>query len=257
MKLAALLTLMLSLAIVFYAFLVEPFWIQVTEQEIGGQVTVPLKIAHITDLHLKQFGRFEVRILSAIELWGPDLIVVTGDSIDDQDNIEYARQFFLRLRSPLGTWMVRGNWENWAPVDDEKSFWQSVNVHFIVNEKVKVREDVEILGFDDELSGKPDRSITATEVVPFHLCLFHSPVFFDSVANRCDLALAGHTHGGQIWLPLMGPLWVPPGSGNYLAGWYQRQNSRMYVSRGLGSPILRVRFLSRPELHLVTILNGG
>src|SRR3989338_624758 len=117
MKRAALLTLMLSLAIVFYAFLVEPFWIQVTEQEIGGQVTVPLKIAHITDLHLKQFGRFEVRILSAIELWGPDLIVVTGDSIDDQDNIEYARQFFLRLRSPLGTWMVRGNWENWAPVD--------------------------------------------------------------------------------------------------------------------------------------------
>jgi hypothetical protein len=86
------------------------------------------------------------------------------------------------------------------------------------------------------------------------LALFHSPDLFDAVAPKVDLALAGHTHGGQVSLPLLGPPWLPPGSGAYVDGWYQRGAARMHVSRGVGTSILPVRFLCRPEVAVVELI---
>lgn len=83
--------------------------------------------------------------------------------------------------------------------------------------------------------------------------LFHSPASFDSVAGSWPLALAGHTHGGQIRLPFVKPLWLPEGSGSYVAGWYEGKGSKLYVSRGVGTAMLPLRFLCRPELALITI----
>ncbi len=76
------------------------------------------------------------------------------------------------------------------------------------------------------------------------------------IAPRLDLAFAGHTHGGQVRLPLIGALWTPPGSGRYVAGWYsmsEAPRARMYVSRGVGTSVLPVRFLCRPEVALITL----
>jgi predicted MPP superfamily phosphohydrolase len=79
------------------------------------------------------------------------------------------------------------------------------------------------------------------------------PEFFDSLASRIDLAFAGHTHGGQVRVPGFGPLWLPAGSGRFVAAWYTAANARMYVSRGVGTSILAARFACAPEVALVTL----
>ena len=75
----------------------------------------------------------------------------------------------------------------------------------------------------------------------------------DRIAGKCDLALAGHTHGGQVRLPWLPPLWLPRGSGRFVEGWYEREGSQMYVCRGIGMSILPIRFFCRPELAVITV----
>jgi len=67
------------------------------------------------------------------------------------------------------------------------------------------------------------------------------------------LALAGHTHGGQVRLPFWGPLWLPGGIGPYVQGWFSATGSRIYVSRRLGTTLLPVRFACRPELAIISL----
>ncbi len=71
-----------------------------------------------------------------------------------------------------------------------------------------------------------------------------------AVAGKYDLAFAGHTHGGQVRLPLVGPLWLPPGSGRFVEGWYEEAGTKMYVSRGVGTSVLPVRLLCAPEIAI-------
>jgi uncharacterized protein len=65
--------------------------------------------------------------------------------------------------------------------------------------------------------------------------------------------LAGHTHGGQVRLPLVPVFWLPHGSGRFLEGWYTERGSKMYVSRGIGTSILPIRFRCPPELSIITL----
>jgi predicted MPP superfamily phosphohydrolase len=85
------------------------------------------------------------------------------------------------------------------------------------------------------------------------IALFHSPEYFDQIAPTIDLAFAGHTHGGQVNAPLAGALWLPPGSGRFVEGWYSSANAKLYVSRGVGTSIAPLRFLCRPEIAVVIV----
>jgi predicted MPP superfamily phosphohydrolase len=67
------------------------------------------------------------------------------------------------------------------------------------------------------------------------------------------LGLAGHTHGGQVRLPVVDSLWAPSGGLPYLQGWYTKNRSQLYVSRGIGTTIVPARFLARPEVPVIEI----
>jgi len=89
---------------------------------------------------------------------------------------------------------------------------------------------------------------------PFAILLSHSPeIFFKADLARFDLVLAGHTHGGQVRLPWFGALWLPEGSEEYESGWFRGRTARMFVTRGVGTNILPIRFLARPEIALITL----
>lgn len=236
-----------------YAFFLEPQWLEVTHHKIQGRVETPIKIAHLSDLHFGNLFRLEKEVLTEIYKERPDIIMVTGDSYEDLSQLEKMKEFFIQLKAPLGVWSVKGNWENWVPVGDERSFWQALGVNLLLNQKTKVREDIELFGYDDETSGYPDRDLANASPDKFRVCLFHSPAFFEKTSSSCSLSLSGHTHGGQIKIPLWGPLWLPQGSYPYLHGWYQLGNSQMYVSRGLGTSVLPMRLGSRPELSFITL----
>ena len=240
-----------------YAFWIEPYWIEVTHHRIVAPLSSPLKIAHLTDIHTSGLGRRERRMIELLEAEQPDIIVISGDSINITSDYPGLREVLLQLRAPLGVWVARGNHEDWWPVNNEHEFYESAGAKLLLNSSSEVRAGVWLIGFDDLYGGSPDAN-AAFNGVPesaYRIALFHSPVFIARIGGRCDLALAGHTHGGQVRLPFIGPLWLPPFAGGFVGGWFERQGTRMYVSRGVGTSLIDVRFLSRPEIAIITIGN--
>lgn len=239
-----------------YAFLIEPNWIDVSRHHVRFGLSKPLKIAHLTDVHTTGLHWRERRLLELLQQESPDVIVLTGDTLGDGFRYQEAAKVLQQLHAPLGVWLVRGNWEYFRPVPNDRAFYDSVGIRLLVNESARLTGEVWLGGFDDAVMGRPRTDAVFPDAASgkvLRLALFHSPIFYEQIAGKCDLALAGHTHGGQVCLPLYGPLWLPRGCGNYLGGWYKREASQMYVSRGLGTSMIEVRFLCRPELAIITV----
>ena len=255
-----------------YIFLLEPNWIDITRHDIWFKTLPPefdgLVVAHLTDLHIARYGLRERRLLTALAKAKPGLIVITGDSITRGNRA--AVQRFLKelqpLETPFGVWAVLGNHEHTDPpvlgYEELRRFFNEANVALLVNDAGRIGRGVDTLtlvGVDDPYTGH-DRlweALKGMQRTPFAILLSHSPeIFFKADLARFDLVLAGHTHGGQVRLPWVGPLWLPAGSESYGAGWFTGGSAKMFVSRGIGMSILPIRFLCRPDLPLITLKRG-
>jgi len=245
-----------------YAALVEPYWLEVTHHTVrapaGVHLAAPLKIAHLSDLHTAGLGRREKRLLAILAAEQPDLIVITGDSLANGGAYKESRALLSKLHAPLGVYAVRGNWENWIPPGNEREHYRLTGVRLLLNEGIAPRPDFWLAGMDDSASGHPDlaAALTGVPANALRIGLFHSPIYFDLAARQLHLALAGHSHGGQVRIPLLPALWLPRGVGPYVDGWFERDGSRMYVSRGVGTSILPLRFACRPEVALITVVGN-
>jgi predicted MPP superfamily phosphohydrolase len=241
-------------ATALYAVFVEPYWIEVTRHVRAGGVQTPLRIAHLSDLHTKGFGARERQVIELVQAAAPDLVVITGDTVDE-GSLEPGRELLRQLRAPLGVWVVRGHRERDRPVIDERRFFESLGVRFLDNQGVALRDDVWLVGLDDPATGRPDlpAALVGAPTASFKLALFHAPDHFPDVAGLFHLGLAGHTHGGQVRLPVIGPLWLPPGGRRFLHGWYTQNRSELYVSRGIGTSRYPARLFCRPELAIIEI----
>lgn len=246
----------LAVTVFFYACWVEPYWIETTHHEITGALKSPLKICHLSDLHVRSFGRRERKVLRIVEEEKPDAILISGDSFIDSNTVPALKEFLSKLKAPLGVWGVRGNWENALPVPQETAFYRELGVEFLLNDSRRLRDDVWVVGFDDASSGvpAPETALSKAPSAVFKIGLFHAPGFFLRIAERVDVSFAGHTHAGQLRLPFLPPLYLPPGCKGFVEGWYERQGAKMFVSRGIGTSILNMRFLARPEVAIVTII---
>lgn len=242
-----------------YASAIEPNWLVVTHHIVhvppGVSLAAPLKIAHLTDLHTSGLGRRERRLLPILEEERPDLIVITGDTLANNGTYKATRELLSRLRAPLGVYLVRGNWENWNPPGNERAHYALTGVRLLVNEGAAPRADLWLAGTDDSASGNADMA-SALAGVPsgaLRIALFHSPAYYDTVAGQIHLAFSGHSHGGQVRIPFLPALWLPRAVGPYVEGWFERDGSRMYVSRGVGTSILPLRFACRPEVAFIEV----
>jgi uncharacterized protein len=249
-----LLTLAFLALVAAYATFIEPKRLEVTHQTFVGKVRKPLRIAHISDLHTQGFGPRERTLIVMLQRENPDIIVITGDVVD-RGKLAPAKDLIANLSAPLGVYVVRGNWEHWTLEEDERAFYQSLGVKFLDNQGVAARDDLWIAGLDDPSSGTPDlaRALTGAPLDSFKLVLMHAPDYFAQIGGRFDLALAGHTHGGQIVLPIYGPLWLPPGGRRYVRGFYSANGSHLYVNRGVGTSIAPMRLGCRPELAIIDL----
>lgn len=250
-KLILSLVIFLFVALFIYARWVEPNWIEVSRHSVEAKIAKPMRIAHISDLHIRSLSYRETKILAILELEKPDVILVTGDSIAENANHQAVDTFLRKLQAPLGVWAVNGNWEHWRP----KGHAGSPSATLLNNSAIELTKGVWVVGIDDESSGTPDiqKALINVPENSFKIGLFHSPSLFDQAHSSFSLVLAGHTHGGQIRLPFVPPLWLPEGSGRFISGWYSRDKAKMYVSRGLGNSILDIRFFCRPELSIIEI----
>jgi predicted MPP superfamily phosphohydrolase len=247
--------LLLVIGIIAYAYWIEPYQIEVTYHQLSAPLDSPIKIAHLSDLHTEGLGRRERKMLAILELEKPDLIVLTGDQISSKNGYDGCREVLQQMHAPLGVWVVPGNHDNWHRIQKQREFYELAGAKFLKNNNGKVRDDLWIVGLDDAMTGNPDIQ-TALVGVPenaYKIALFHSPAYFDVAAASCNLVLAGHTHGGQVRIPFLKPFWLPGSCGDYVEGWYERFGSRMYVSRGIGTSVLPLRFNCRPEITIITL----
>ena len=232
------------------------------------------KILQISDLHNKQFGNNQNKILAKIEKINPDIIVVTGDLIDSNNtNIDVAMELINGAINIAPIYYVSGNHEAWSGLyDDLKSKLENSGVIVLDNEKNEIFNDnysIDIIGLEDTSFVKSDwleyggnvetKNLlnTLTEGSNnFKILLSHRPELFDIYSNSSvNLIFSGHAHGGQFRLPFIGGL-VAPDQGFFpklTEGIHTSNNTSMIISRGLGNSIIPLRIFNRPELIVVTL----
>lgn len=240
-------------------FVVEPNSLTVTRHAVnltGGSGGPMMRIVQITDLHLERLGDHARRVAEAANGAAPDLVVITGDSINGPEGLGTLGAFLDLLDPEPPKYAIYGNWERWARIrpDVLGAAYGARNCRLLVNESV-VHEhrgaEILITGLDDLARGRPDydRAMAGWSPPPNHLLLEHCPGFRDYLprSQLPSFMLSGHTHGGQVnffgWAPVL-----PTGSGRYLRGWYRDGWPHLYVSRGIGTVTLPVRFGSPPEI---------
>ena len=245
------------------AFWLEEHFFETSELYLGKaspELGHELKILQLSDLHLREINDVLQRVATLAHESNPDLILLTGDAIDDAKNLSLLQRFLNMLPAHAHKIAIPGNWEYWGRTDMQElhRVYASRNTRLLINESVQLNirgRRINLTGTDDLLGGNADISKALSTFIPgdFHIVLNHCPAYAEEIAAAAtgpfayDLLLSGHTHGGQVrfgpWAPFK-----PPGSGRFLSGWYE--DLKMYVSRGLGTSVLPVRFMARAEISL-------
>lgn len=246
-------------ALLGYAFLIEPNWLDLNIHDVGiRNPSDRIRIVQLSDLHLQTVGQREMAIAEALQQIKPDLIILTGDVIDRPEALPTLDQF-LKTFVAAPKVAVLGNWEYWADIDLKalRALYEDGHgTNLLVNQDVSYRirsRSIRVVGLDDFTAGIPDlRMMAATTETSTNLLVMHSPGWFEEPvmakpSSKFDLCLAGHTHGGQVTL-LGLPIWTPRGSGKFEFGFYKTSVCPLYVSRGIGTSILPIRFGARPEI---------
>ena len=224
----------------------------------------PVRLLQISDLHLSNFSSYFAKVARQVADLQPDLIVLTGDYLEEQRNIRGVLSFLKELKATHGIYAVQGNWEYWSRLEGEnlRRHFAGAGVKLLINERADVEVNgraLSIFGLDYP-SSKDYLSRLQAEVDPerFNLLLSHVPAFAHEQLNpHINLILSGHTHGGQVRLPFLPPFYLPRYSGRFVAGFYHVSQHRipLYVSRGVGTSVLPLRFFCRPEIGLFEL--GG
>lgn len=262
----------LFVLVMLYASLVEPNWLWVTRlgfQGPSGGGGPVLRVAQVSDLHLRSLGWRERQVIKALTELQPHLVVLTGDMVVTEHSLPLLEEFLQALPRSSRVLATQGNWEHYinATTAQLRQLYQRHGAVLLNNESITLEvagRSVLVTGVDDAFGGEADLGKALKKVKPAdnHLILIHSPEYFDLVAPlllplnnakgqgekfRPTLVLAGHTHGGQVTF-FGQAINLPPGSGSYVAGWYGTGFPRLYVSRGIGLSIAPLRFFSPPEL---------
>jgi len=267
---AATFSMVLSL-LAFYATWIEPFNLGVTVEQLltdKWPVGTKLRLLHIADIHIERITRRELKLNALIKELQPDMIVFSGDFVnisykDDHFTEAAIRNLIGAWSAPLGVYCVPGTYTVETP-ERVKDFTRGLdNLRLLLDEWVTIEvggSAVDLLGMVTTHVLETDRAKVTlfsrfTDDEGVKLMLTHAPdVAPEASAGGFDLYLCGHTHGGQLRLPLIGAIF----SGSYLGrrfvmGRYDLDKMTLYTSRGVGLEGLgapRARFLCPPEIIL-------
>lgn len=262
------------LSLLFYAFFIEPFWLDVTYHQIITRKLAPgtpaIKIVQISDIHIERWTRRETATIQIINSLHPDLLFLTGDFI----NIDYyepqaytdLHRFFSQLHAKYGVYAVQGVVDNYMGT---RLQLPGTSVQLLENTQRKLvinNQAIYLVGVnstDSNLKWDAYQLQQASANIPpqaLKLLLYHTPDLApQAAAASFDFYFAGHTHGGQIDLPFYGAVFTSSIFGRkYTSGLFNIGNgSQMYVNRGLGFEGLntpRARFLARPEISVFNLM---
>jgi predicted MPP superfamily phosphohydrolase len=252
--------------------LVEPGW--VVAREIRLPITrwpaplAPLKIAAVSDLHTgaPHITLEKLRaIVAMVNRARPDLIVLLGDYVihgvrggrfvEPERTADALRD----LKAPLGVFAVLGNHDWWYDGERVARALQDAGIRVLEDAAVPVAVNgrpLWIAGMSDAWTRRADiaRALAAVPEDAPVIVVTHNPDVFPRMPGRVLLTLAGHTHGGQVFLPFLGRLIVPSRYGSrYAIGHIHEDGRDLFVTPGIGTSIIPVRFRVPPEISLVTV----
>lgn len=265
----------------FYATQVEPEWLEVHTVDVFLPEFSPLHegltLVQLTDLHLGPdvAASYLQRVVEQVNAQSPDLIVLTGDFVSQSASYSRAAAEILAdLRAPYGVFAVLGNHDVWVGADEVAAQLTEVGITVLRNDRVQLfprGDPLWLVGIED--AGALDCDAAGLEPGPWseqqaavtrlladippaeaRILLVHTPDFVALLPpGRLDLVLSGHTHGGQVRLPLVGAPIVPSCEGQKYAGGWVPGSPPVYVSRGIGLIAPAVRFNCRPELPVLRL----
>lgn len=217
-----------------------------------------LKLAVMGDFHHDDYGSQSLirQAVSAVNEAGVDYVFLVGDYVSrDPRGIVPLCEELADLRPRRGTFAVFGNHDRLHYDPILESSLRQAGARLLVNEAVDC-SGFSIVGVDSSLTGKSRLAETLHRVPEGQpvLLLWHEPDTFAQHSDpRIALQVSGHTHGGQICAPFIGPLLLPVAGKKYPYGLYRRGPSSLYVTRGIGTLTIPARFLCAPEVAMLDL----
>lgn len=237
-----------------------------------------LKVALLTDLHVgaphMSLARLR-NVVGRVNEEAPDLVIITGDFVIGGENHkggvaggtfaepEPIAEELKLLSAPLGVYAVLGNHDHWYDGERVARALRGAGLKVLENEAVRIESGGRafwLAGIADLWTRRPDIAGTLRQVnTDDPVILFtHNPDIFPNVPARVSLTLAGHTHGGQVNLPLVGRAVVPSEFGQrYAFGHVVEGGRHLYVSGGVGTSIIPARFRVPPEVVVLKLEPGS
>jgi len=271
----------LLIATLLYSRFIATSGLRVKEYKVASEKITNdyhgLKIVHISDIHYKTtiFEKELERIVNKINLIRPDIVVLTGDLLDrrkeyNRDDKDILIKYLSAIEAPMGKYAITGNhdiyFDFWEEIIEESGFINlndtfeliygsmepiiisGISTNFYDDSEI----DLKVAEFEEFMS-----SLTEDDTRPIYsILLKHEPDFIDKLnLDNYDLILIGHSHGGQVRLPFFGKIWTPHGSIKYYDEYYNINDTDLFVSSGLGTSGLRLRFFNRPSFNFYRITN--
>ncbi len=217
-----------------------------------------LSVVHLSDIHHSLFTplRQIQRVVQLANRQQPDLVALTGDYVTASANYIWpVAEQLGQLRTRLGVFAVLGNHDFAVDAEEITRALETHGIRVLRNSRARLHArgaPLWVLGVDDLWYNADDLSAAVTGVPSrdIKLLLCHNPLgIHQAAAYGIDLVLAGHTHGGQVKLPLLGSVYGRSKLGTrFVDGWNRLESTQIYVSRGIGKVVLPVRVGCRPEI---------
>ncbi len=254
------------------ALYLEQYFFQVKRFKIGNlkNGSKSIRLLLLTDLHINYLLKRHHRLAQKVNQLQPDLIMITGDALDEHTESIRGLQSFLELLDhsiPKAAVMGNHDHKSGASLQDFCQTYKMHNCHLLLNETIIFNIQgtrLAITGLDDFIESQSDvaKAFAHNGYEEHHLLLVHSPLQQEQALPRIEALnqhrpaqqkvnisyiFAGHNHGGQVRLPGYVPI-LPKKSGEYINGWYNDKKPFLYISKGYGTSALPVRFGARAEV---------
>lgn len=262
-------------AFYIHATLISPQSINVRKEKISSE-KIPtqldgLKIVFFSDVHFNQYVDEErlLKVISAINNQKPDVVLFGGDLFDhpanqipDDTKQNQMVEALKSIEAPLGKFAVLGNHD--LEAESSKEMISSVlyrgEFEIITNRSLRIRKNssvsIVLVGLDSQMLGSPnvDAAFANVQSTDFVITICHTPdTVLDSPTNLIDLFLAGHGHGGQVYIPFFGALYKANYAEQYYRGKHQIEQTLLDVTNGTGTTKMDIRFLAEPEIVVYTL----
>ncbi|MEG2410782.1 MAG: metallophosphoesterase [Erysipelotrichaceae bacterium] len=278
-KIILLLLIMIAILIgvVFYGTYVSVERVSLNYQSITSSKIAPdlnnLQIAFVSDIHYNHFMNQErlKPMIDKLNKANPDLIIFGGDLFDHPElNMPTPEiqseitNLLTSLKAPLGKFAILGEQdlmnEN-VKLMCEQILYNS-DFEVISNRNIRIHRkssaSLSLVGIDSLLGGAPNVEAAFTNVSDqdFVLCVSHAPDIISQLPmNTISLFLAGHSHGGQIRIPLIGPLNKIEGAKDYVSGSYQSKSAKIHISNGIGTTNSDIRIFAPAEILIYRLVS--